>query len=194
MLRKSVFMLDSVFIKLLAEKDDAAYKELFARYYDSLKGLAFTYVKDSATAEDLVQDLFLALYYGGQKFDSVMGLKYYLFRSLKNGILNYLKKEGLRRRYEQQMMQGSEPMEDYWEKAMEEEVFVRLNDAVDRLPEQCRKVMKFTLEGKEAPEIARLLDISVTTVKDHRRAGREKLAEWLREGSKNDFLVLFVLC
>ena len=167
-------MLDSVFIKLLAEKDDAAYKELFARYYDSLKGLAFTYVKDSATAEDLVQDLFLALYYGGQKFDSVMGLKYYLFRSLKNGILNYLKKEGLRRRYEQQMMQGSEPM--------------------DRLPEQCRKVMRFTLEGKEAPEIARLLDISVTTVKDHRRAGREKLAEWLREGSKNDFLVLFVLC
>ena len=140
-------MLDSVFIKLLAEKDDAAYKELFARYYDSLKGLAFTYVKDSATAEDLVQDLFLALYYGGQKFDSVMGLKYYLFRSLKNGILNYLKKEGLRRRYEQQMMQGSEPMEDYWEKAMEEEVFVRLNDAVDRLPEQCRKVMRFTLEG-----------------------------------------------
>ena len=187
-------MLDSVFIKLLAEKDDAAYKELFARYYDALKGLAFTYVKDSATAEDLVQDLFLALYYGGQKFDSVMGLKYYLFRSLKNGILNYLKKEGLRRRYEQQMMQGSEPMEDYWEKAMEEEVFVRLNDAVDRLPEQCRKVMRFTLEGKEAPEIARLLDISVTTVKDHRRAGREKLAEWLREGSKNDFLVLFVLC
>ena len=77
---------------------------------------------------------------------------------------------------------------------MEEEVFVRLNDAVDRLPEQCRKVMRFTLEGKEAPEIARLLDISVTTVKDHRRAGREKLAEWLREGSKNDFLVLFVLC
>ena len=67
-----------------------------------------------------MQDLFLALYYGGQKFDSVMGLKYYLFRSLKNGILNYLKKEGLRRRYEQQMMQGSEPMEDYWEKAMEE--------------------------------------------------------------------------
>ena len=149
-------MLDSVFIKLLAEKDDAAYKELFARYYDSLKGLAFTYVKDSATAEDLVQDLFLALYYGGQKFDSVMGLKYYLFRSLKNGILNYLKKEGLRRRYEQQMMQGSEPMEDYWEKAMEEEVFVRLNDAVDRLPEQCRKVMRFTLEGKgEGPQACR---------------------------------------
>ena len=186
-------MLDSVFIKLLAEKDDAAYKELFARYYDSLKGLAFTYVKDSATAEDLVQDLFLALYYGGQKFDSVMGLKYYLFRSLKNGILNYLKKEGLRRRYEQQMMQGSEPMEDYWEKAMEEEVFARLNEAVNRLPEQCRRVMKYTLEGKEPTEIAGLMGISVTTVKDHKRAGKEKLSEWLADERRGKSLVLWVL-
>ena len=174
--------------------DPASFRLVYDSCYSVLVKICYHVVYNMDIAEDLVQDLFLALYYGGQKFDSVMGLKYYLFRSLKNGILNYLKKEGLRRRYEQQMMQGSEPMEDYWEKAMEEEVFVRLNDAVDRLPEQCRKVMRFTLEGKEAPEIARLLDISVTTVKDHRRAGREKLAEWLREGSKNDFLVLFVLC
>ena len=188
-------MLDSVFIKSLAEKSDAAYKELFARYYAPLKGLAVSYVKDGTAAEDLVQDVFVALYCSERKFDSVDGLKYYLYRSMKNRIVNHQKGEERRRRYEQSVLQeGSEPMEDYWEKAMEEEVFVRLNDAVDRLPEQCRKVMRFTLEGKEAPEIARLLDISVTTVKDHRRAGREKLAEWLREGSKNDFLVLFVLC
>ena len=182
-------MLDSVFIKLLAEKDDAAYKELFARYYDSLKGLAFTYVKDSATAEDLVQDLFLALYYGGQKFDSVMGLKYYLVRSLKNGILNYLKKEGLRRRYEQQMMQGSEPMEDYWEKAMEEEVFVRLNDAVDRLPEQCRMILCLVaFEDMKYAEVAERLRISVNTVKTQMKIAYRELRKRL---SKNEVFLLF---
>ena len=80
-------MLDSVFIKSLAEKSDAAYRELFARYYAPLKSLAVTYVKDSATAEDLAQDVFVGLYYGGATFDSVDGLKFYLYRSMKNRIV-----------------------------------------------------------------------------------------------------------
>ena len=190
MLRKNVFMLDSVFIKSLAEKSDAAYRELFARYYAPLKSLAVTYVKDSATAEDLAQDVFVGLYYGGATFDSVDGLKFYLYRSMKNRIVNHLKSEGRRRRYEQAMLQEKEPVEDYWEKAMEEEVFARLKN---RLPEQCRRVMKYTLEGKEPTEIAGLMGISVTTVKDHKRAGKEKLSEWLADERRGKSLVLWVL-
>ena len=193
MLRKNVFMLGSVFIKSLAEKSDAAYRELFARYYAPLKSLAVTYVKDSATAEDLAQDVFVGLYYGGATFDSVDGLKFYLYRSMKNRIVNHLKSEGRRRRYEQAMLQEKEPVEDYWEKAMEEEVFARLNEAVNRLPEQCRRVMKYTLEGKEPTEIAGLMGISVTTVKDHKRAGKEKLSEWLADERRGKSLVLWVL-
>ena len=188
-------MLDSVFIKSLAEKSDAAYKELFARYYAPLKGLAVSYVKDGTAAEDLVQDVFVALYCSERKFDSVDGLKYYLYRSMKNRIVNHQKGEERRRRYEQSVLQeGSEPMEDYWEKAMEEEVFARLNEAVNRLPEQCRRVMRYTLEGKEPTEIAGLMGISVTTVKDHKRVGKEKLSEWLTDDGRNNSLVLLVLC
>lgn len=72
------------FIKLLSLKDNRAYKELFRQYYAPMKNLAMTYLKNEYAAEDVVQDIFLALYRHAGTFDSMDGLRFYLYKALRN--------------------------------------------------------------------------------------------------------------
>jgi RNA polymerase sigma-70 factor (ECF subfamily) len=71
-------------IAALRRGEDAAFAELIARYGASLLRLARTFVRDRAVAEEVVQETWLAILNGIDRFEGRSSLKTWIFQILSN--------------------------------------------------------------------------------------------------------------
>lgn len=172
----------------LAQKDNRAYRHLYSVYYTALKTLACCYVKDEQIAADLVQEVFVSLLEVARRFETADEVRYFLYSALKNRCISYFRKQKVRDKYKQTVLEVVDPLEHFWEKVLEEDVYAHLMAAIDTLPPQCRLVMQLSLEGLKNSEIAEQLHISEETVKDHKKNGKRKLANLL----DNPFLAILI--
>lgn len=175
-------------LKYLAQKDNRAYRHLYQVYYTGLKILAKGILKDERIADDLVQEVFIALLECSHDFVSVDEVKNFLYSALKNRCIDYLRKEKLHNKYTDEVTYANDQLEDFWEKVLEEEVYVKLMTAINTLPPQCRLVMLLSLEGLKISDIAKRMEISEATVKEHKKVGKRKLSQMLN----NSFLSVLI--
>lgn len=182
--------LDHIGLRQITRYDDAGIKILFERYYTPLVLFAKSYLEDTDIARDIVQDVFLYMIQTKEKFSSIDNLKTYLYSTVKNRCLKYLRHEDVKMRYCRYMTEIDHDEEEYENKVLQEEVFALLKKAVDELPGQCRKVFMLALEGKGNAEIADLLSIGIETVKSHKKAGKKILFDRL----KGSVAILFFYC
>jgi RNA polymerase sigma-70 factor (ECF subfamily) len=75
---------DTVLVKALASRDRAAFEYLVDRYHAPLTRLALQFVPSRAVAEEVVQDTWLAVINGIDRFEGRSSLKTWLFRILVN--------------------------------------------------------------------------------------------------------------
>jgi RNA polymerase sigma-70 factor (ECF subfamily) len=71
--------------------DDKTFEQTFRAYYEPLTAFAFRYVRDAAAAEDLVQDVFGALWTGRATIEITTSVRAYLFAAVRNRALNLRK-------------------------------------------------------------------------------------------------------
>lgn len=170
------------------EKQDKSelFLHLFHTCYEKLHRYAYTLVKDSEEANDIVQTVFARLW---EKRETVVfeeDIKGYLYRSVHNLSMNIIRKEGARDRY---MSYRGGDRDNFIRGGTEQQTLARELEkhialATVALPEQCRVIfLKSREEGKKYAEIAAELDISVKTVEAQMskalRIMREKLADYL---------------
>lgn len=161
--------------------DDTGVSQLFERYYIPLVLFAQSYVQDEEIAKDTVQDIFCLLIEDQKKFLNVENLKVYLYNAVRNKCLKHIRHEGVKGRYQHYIQHSEKEAEEYYERILEEEVFLLLNKAILELPEQCKKVFLLTLEKKGNAEIAQILGMSVETVKSHKKTGKKLLYARLKD-------------
>ncbi|HYY88436.1 MAG TPA: sigma-70 family RNA polymerase sigma factor [Chloroflexota bacterium] len=75
---------DAAVVAALRRGDEATFVRLIDRHQDSLLRLARLYVKDAAAAEDVVQETWLGLLTGLNRFEGRSSLRTWLFRILLN--------------------------------------------------------------------------------------------------------------
>src|SRR5688572_8982050 len=78
-------------IAALNKGDEHAFSNAFLAYYSALCFFSKGITGDSEAAEDIVEDLFLKLWKRREQFESEQHLKSFLYRSVKNASLNFLK-------------------------------------------------------------------------------------------------------
>lgn len=182
---------DSRWLDHLRGGDNDAFKLLFERYYAALCAFATGYVEDSDSAEDIVQDVFFKLYTDKVVFDSVVALKSYLYTAVKNQSLNYLKHQRIKQEY-LVSREEKEQTTFFFNRIVEQELVMLVTEAMTELPEQTRKVMELVMEGKENPEIAEELGVTIDSVKSHKKRGRHFLKS--RLGEIMSLLILLFDC
>ena len=182
-------MLPDEFIDQINRKQMPAFRELFGTFYRYLVLYALRYVKQQEVAEDVVQEVFIAIWESDKKYNSYHGFRAFLYDSVKNRCLNYLKHQEVERRHAEILLwEQDEEDEDY--RLMREEMYRALHRAVDELPERCRQVFKLHLQGEKNEEIAQILELSVETVKTQKK----KAMYFLRERLGKSYYLFIRLC
>jgi RNA polymerase sigma-70 factor, ECF subfamily len=75
---------DARLARSLREGDEAAFAELVSRYQSSLLRIAMIYVKNRSIAEEVVQETWLGVLQGLERFENRSSLKTWIFRILTN--------------------------------------------------------------------------------------------------------------
>ena len=171
--------------KRIFQGDEEAFNILYEEFFHALLAIACKYV-ESEVAKDIVQDTFFKLWTTPHKFLVTTDLRFYLYRSVQNQCLNYIRDKKVEDRYRDRAEVVSEDF--FYNTVLEEEVFIRLQQAIDELPEKYRKVINLSLEGLSDKEVALRLGISIDAVKQQKKRGKEQLKEKLN----HPFLLLLI--
>jgi RNA polymerase sigma-70 factor (ECF subfamily) len=159
--------------------DAAAFEKVFRAYHTRLCGFAHSYVRNRAEAEEVVQDVFLALW--RQKELVVQSsLRAYLFRAVRNRVLNRNERAQLEQRWLEQhdaaALEVVDPGPSAEELVEEAQTAERLRAAIAALPPGCQTVLRLRWEEQLSyAEIAETLGISVKGVENQLARARRGL-------------------
>lgn len=137
------------FIRRLQQREKEAFQELFYSWHRPLCFFASRIIKDQDVAEDLVQDVFVAFWkYDLSAFPNEKTIRTFLYTSVRNGCLNYLRDLEIRARNDRKAVPESEEDQDcFLLRQMESEVVTELFEAIDELPERCREIFYYGLSS-----------------------------------------------
>jgi len=170
----------SSFIKGINEQHPAAYHQLYNEYYKALVLYAINFLSSQQAAEDIVQDLFATMWEKKMRFLSLPSFRTYLYNSIRNASLNYLKHQNVESLYLERL--ASTYREITEEDTNEEEVYRLLFRAIDKLPTRCREIFLLHMDGKKNEEIATVLGISIETVKTQKKRAIQSIKEQIDVG------------
>lgn len=167
---------EALLVQQLKNGVDAAYKYLYDQHYQILCHVAAQYVKDDFLAETIVGDVIFHLWEVRETIEINTSVRSYLMTCVRNRCIDYLKSQYHKREVAhsdtglrdfpvlQYVKDDDYPLGKLLEKELEDEIM----NAINRLPEECRRVFNMSrFENRKYEEIAQELKISVNTVKYH---------------------------
>jgi len=167
---------DKLLLWKLKRGHEPAMVRVYLKYRRLLLKLACGLVRDTGTAEDLVQDAFVSLAESVSRLRVNGNLKGYLIRSVVNRARNLRRANSARRGnpVTDDLPAPDEVRPDRW--VLHNDQLQHLHRALEQLPPEQREVVTLHLRADLTfREIARLQDVSINTVQSRYRYGLEKL-------------------
>jgi RNA polymerase sigma-70 factor (ECF subfamily) len=165
----------------LRRGDLEAFSSIFRLHYEPLSLFAVRYLRDLQAAENIVQDIFVRLWEARNSLNVHTNLKSYLYASVRNACLNYLKHASYSKSLDEAEVQSAGPAMQPDIQAESNELAAALEDAINGLPPKCRQVFCMAkYDDLSYQEIAEILAISVNTVKTQLRRALKSLSAALQ--------------
>lgn len=161
-------------IQLIIEGNEKGLKIIFSRFYRPLCYYAFKLTQDAALAEELAQDVFVALWERRESFyvsEEAM-LKSWLYATLRNKAIDHFRKvkrmrvgmEGLQRGGAEEVVTRNALTH-----LIETETVHRMLRTLELLPPRCREVFRlYYLKGFSYEEIAQEMGITERTARNQK--------------------------
>ena len=175
-------------LQKIVQGDERSFTEAFDNYYAGLCYYADKFIHDSDESRSLVQQVFVDLWTKRHKLMIEQNLKAYLFTTVKNYSLDYLKHKLVETKYLREATPASVSYDtDLIEEA---ELNARINSAIEELPEKCREIfMLCRFEELRYTDIAQKLGISVKTVEMQMGIALKKLRVKLTDNQNIQILL-----
>lgn len=158
---------DLALLSRVADDDQSAYQQLFEAYYDRLLRIAELLTHSHELAEEVVSDVFIALWRRRKELGTIDNLRLYLYVAVRNTAMNYLRKMNRSATVSLDQVDPGlrDPFVNPEQAYVSKEMHQRVRRAVESLPPRCRMVYKLVKEdGLSYKEAAELLNLSVSTV------------------------------
>ncbi len=148
------------------------FDHLFRLYYADLCAFALRYLHSESQAEDLVSETFYTLWKSREALGKIDNIKAYLFKSVRNNCLYYLRSQKNKPQIQDVDFSLLEPQSILVKNAMDtlilKELAEQLMVLIEDLPPQQQKIFKMKrFDNKKNKEIADELNLSVKTVEMH---------------------------
>lgn len=173
----------------MRDGDARGFEAMFRAYVAPLRAFADSYVHACDDAEELVQDVFHALWQHRFTVEMPHGMGPYLYAAVRNRALNALRSRANERSFQERLAREQDSRDDSVEtpRAESELTAREFAAAVDRvvaaMPPRCREVFALLRHRHvRYAEAAVILGISPKTVEAHMSRAlailRERLASW----------------
>lgn len=152
----------------LSRGDVKAYDAIFHNYYVPLVLFSNSFICDKENAEDIVSEVFCNLWSAREKYKDIAYGQSYLFSSVKNRSIDFI-------RSRKKMMK--EPLNENIELDLDEsdffeiELYSKLKNIIELLPEKCSDIMRLKLDGLSDKEISEKIGVKFETVRSHQKRG-----------------------
>jgi len=187
---------DAELVVRLQAGDEDAFADLVGRYHTPMIRLASAFVPNRAVAEEVVQDTWLGVVRGIERFEGRSSLKTWLFRIL----VNRARTAGVKEHRQIPVDFGPEPavpperfgpaggwvdppavwVEEAEDRIVARETVARISDCLGDLPEAQRQVVLMRdFEGLASEEVCRVLGISEANQRVLLHRGRSKIRGFL---------------
>ena len=164
--------------------------ELFNKNYKALCLYAVRFCGDFSEAEDIVQDVLVAVWKSSKQFGDMKELTSYLYRSCYNNALIYKRNVQIRKGIEQKIILEAEVefSDEIFAITVRDELLRQLYCYIKELPDGAREIMELSVLGLSGPEIAEKLGITIHTVKTQ----KNRSFKYLREKLKDSVLLFLI--
>lgn len=174
---------DQKLASALTEGSVDAFRSLYDRYHRLVYANILKIVRQPEYAEDILQEVFVALWEHRSKIKSNQSVGGWLFVVSFNKATTFLKKK-----VKESLFDYVEEYTDYEhilpeETADEEEYLVQwtiVEEAVNALPARKKEVFKLCrFEGKAKEEVASMMGISTVSVKDYLKQSNRAIKDYI---------------
>lgn len=185
---------DIAIIKQLKQGDSRAFETLFLRYNAKVYNFVAATLYDKRMAEDITQNVFLAVWEHRETIDLEKSFSAYLFTIARNMVFRQTEKMLNAYHYAEKVKERSSDLD----RTMEEELDSHfLEESIDKLiaklPEARRQIFHMSRnEGLSNKEIAARLAISEKTVENQITRSIHFLKEHLRQHISMVGLIMFL--
>ena len=177
---QEIVITDIALLRLAADGDEGAFCELYNRHSASILNYLMHMLNETAAAEDILQEVFIAAWKGARRFKGEAQVKTWLYRIAHNLVVSWWRKRRKTQQYIDDQISWAQPgpehvIQDGWSN---ESILSELN----RLSPAHRAVIELTFyHGLSYQEIARVLGCPVGTVKSRMSYARQYLSNALQE-------------
>jgi RNA polymerase sigma-70 factor (family 1) len=157
---------DDELICLLRKGDESSFTEIYSRYWDKLYFIAYKLLRDTSTAEEIVQEVFLTLWKKRESL-SIKSINPYLAAMTRYAV--YRQAAQMKNSKRQENILGILNVEAFLEIDIDHKILLEIiTDMSNRLPEKCRLVFQYNkLQDLALADVAEKLNISQKTAEGH---------------------------
>jgi RNA polymerase sigma-70 factor (ECF subfamily) len=172
---------EQALVERFCQGDDSAFDRIVEKYSADVAALANRLLGWPGDVDDVVQEVFVAAWVGLRRFRGESSLRTWLFTIT----VNKCRRNRFRRlRLRLVAMAKAEALESPGrsgdEAAMDQETFIRVRRAIQKLPQKYREVIGLRyLQGLEANEICELLGLTANAMQVRLNRARKRLREQL---------------
>jgi len=165
-LSKPDLFTDDELTQLLRKGDESAFTYIYNQYWDKLYYVAYRLLKDTNAAEEIVQDVFLALWKKREAL-IIQSIDPYLGAMTRYAVYRHLAKQKLFKTQENNIALATAGA--VFEIDVDNKILLDIvTQLSNKLPEKCRLVFQYNkLEDQSLTEVADRLNISQKTAEAH---------------------------
>lgn len=180
-------MIDRILKDLALNDSEIAFSKIFEYYKIPISRYIYMYVKNSETTEEILSDVFFALWEQRKKLLEIDNLLAYLYQISKFKCLNHLRKKNI-----QIVNLNDIPLDVFActtttpeNQYISKENIEYLNSVIEQLPSKCKLAFKLVREDKLSYQEAAIhLNVSVKTIEYHISIATRKIREALKNKEK----------
>ncbi len=172
---------DAQLLASVTRDDESAFAELYARYSVTLYNYLFRLTQEQTAAEDLLQEVFVAMWEGAEQFEGRASVKTWAFRIAHNKAISWLRRQKPIVEHDETLKQIGHS-DDLDTSLMHEWNTEQLRLALDQLSPAHRSVIELAfVQELSYSEIAQVVDSPVGTIKSRMSYALKYLDGFLRQ-------------
>ena len=155
--------------RLVVEGNVPAFEQLYNALWSRLYSIAYNYVRDKATAQEIVQEVFIKLWLKKADLQEVTDIHAFAIRAVQFRIYDFFDKRKVETKYAQQVVErGEVTITNTHHLAEYNEALEVIEREINELPNTTRSVFRMSrFEQLSNREIASKLKISLKSVEYH---------------------------